>query len=92
MIVSLVTSNVVLKLYTIVYSSDLITRSQTNEELHVVVPKPNLEMFRQSIVYQGPRIGNGLPITMLVVLEAPVILNFLRTWLSLFLKNSHYLF
>ncbi len=41
--------------------SDIITGSQTNEEL--VVPKPNLEMFRQSIAYQGPRIWNSLPIS-----------------------------
>ncbi len=32
--------------------SDIITRFQTNED----EPKPNLEMFRQSIAYQGPRI------------------------------------
>ncbi len=36
------------------HGSDIFTRSQTIEEL--VVPKPNLEMFRQSIAYQGPRI------------------------------------
>ncbi len=29
----------------------------------LVVPKPNLEMFRQSTAYQGPRIWNGLPIS-----------------------------
>ncbi len=33
------------------HRSDIITRSQTN-----------LEMFRQSIAYQGPRIWNGLAI------------------------------
>ncbi len=53
------------------HSCDIIAKFQTNEEL--VVPKPNQEMFRQSIAYQGPRIWNGLPIS---VRRAGTIDNF----------------
>ncbi len=41
-----------------IHGSDVITKSQTNEES--VEPKP---MFRQSIDYQRPRNWNDLPIT-----------------------------
>ncbi len=41
--------------------SDIVIRSQTNEEL--VVPKPKLELFRQSTADRGSRIWNGFKIS-----------------------------
>ncbi len=67
------------------HGSDIITRSQSNEEL--VVPKPNLEIIMQFVAYQEPRIWNGLPISVRRV----EILKILRTWLSLSVKHNHYL-
>ncbi len=59
-------------------------RSHTNEEL--VVPKANLEMFKHSIeAYHGPRIWNGLPISVRRARNIEIFKNMVQ---PIFKENS----
>ena len=62
---------------------DVNTRSSSNYSLHV--PKPNLELFKTSLVYRGSKIWNDLPLN---VKQSVSLESFKSLYNSVILKGS----